>query len=86
MNLSEEIMEKAGKELADEIDFQILTSMFKEMGWTEIEFDPHVENLLAYEIHTWIKANCKGHVQSRGKRWLFENKQDAAWFILRWGE
>lgn len=83
-NVIDEAVKRAAKEMADEMDFDVLATLFKESGWTEIEFNPHVEDLLGYEIHTWMKNNLKGHYQSRGKRWLFENKEDAAWFALRW--
>lgn len=83
-NVVDEAVKRAAKEMAEEIDFQVLANLYKESGWTEVEFNPHVEDILAYKIQNWMRDTLKGHYTSRGKRWLFENKQDAAWFILRW--
>lgn len=80
----EKAVKRAAQELSDEMDFSILADLFKEIGWVEIEFDPHVESLLAYEIQNWMRDNCKGNYKSRGRRFLFELEKDAAWFQIRW--
>ena len=77
-------VERAAKEMADEIDFHVLADLYKGMGWTEIDFNPHVEDILAYEIRNWMRDNCKGSYHSRGRRWLFQDRIDAVNFVLKW--
>jgi hypothetical protein len=84
-SIEQEIINRAGKQMAEEIDFGILADLLKEIGWVEIEFEPHVESILSYEIQNWIRNNCKGLFRSRGKRFLFELEKDASWFLLKWG-
>lgn len=83
-NLEDEIAAKLAQQIADEIDWGILADIYKSVGWTELHFSPHVEDLLSYEISTWMKLNLKGHYTSRGTRWLFEKQKDATMFVLRW--
>jgi hypothetical protein len=84
-SIEQEIINRAGKQMAEEIDFGILADLLKEIGWVEIEFEPHVESILLYEIQNWMQDNCKGLFRSRGKRFLFELEKDASWFLLKWG-
>jgi hypothetical protein len=80
----EKAVKRASQELAEEMDFSVLADLFKQIGWVEVDFDPHVESILAYEIQHWMRDNCKGQYKSRGRRFLFEREQDAAWFQIRW--
>lgn len=82
--LEERLKQKLSKEIADNIDWEMLADIYKSVGWTELHFSPHVEALLAYEISTWMKSNLTGHYTSRGTRWLFEKQKDATLFVLRW--
>lgn len=70
--------------MSAEIDWQILRGLYKDVGWFELTFDPNRDAEEAASIKEWIAENCKGHVQSRGSCWLFENEQDLIWFTLRW--
>ena len=78
-------VQRAAKELADEMDFSILADLYKESGWTEIEFNPWWKEATAGAMKQWLEANCKGHRMSRGKRFLFQDKSDAINFVLKWG-
>ena len=80
----EEAVNRASKELAEEIDFDILATLYKDMGWTEIEFSPRMSQERAAEVKAWLEDNCKGFRMSRGKRFLFEEEKDAVWFSMRW--
>lgn len=80
----DEAVKRAAKEMADEIDFQVLLGLYKEIGWTEIEFNPHRTTLEVALIKEWTNANCKGHYISRSNRFLFEDEKDAMWFSMRW--
>ena len=82
--LEERILQKLSKSIADDIDWGMLADIYKSAGWTELDFSPHVEAILSYEISTWMRSNLTGHYTSRGTRWLFEKQKDATLFILRW--
>jgi hypothetical protein len=83
MNLEEEILNKAGKRMADEIDFEILCSMLKELGWRKIVLSPmNMED--SYEVDAWTARHIKGHFETMGLVWIFELEEDANWFALRW--
>ena len=80
----EKAVQQASKELADDIDFDLLANLYLEMGWTEVEFNPSRPALEAWQIREWLKTNCVGHRTSRNTRFLFERKEDATLFLLKW--
>lgn len=83
-NIIDEAVNRAAKEMAEEIDFQMLLGLYKEMGWTEITCNPHRPNWEIALMKEWTSANCKGYCMSRGNRFLFEYEKDAMWFSMRW--
>jgi len=83
MNLEEQIINDAGKAIANEIDFEILCTMLIEIGWKKIVLRPMTwEN--GYEIDEWTAKHIKGHFETMGLVWIFEDEEDANWFALRW--
>jgi hypothetical protein len=84
MTLEEKMIKKAGKELADEIDWGILSALLIESGWTKVIRKPFTSNAEAVDINDWIEKSRIGHVRSLGTVWLFEKEQDAIMFSLRW--
>ena len=83
MNLEEEILNKAGKAMADEIDFGILTEMLCELGWRKVILRPMTWEAGA-NIDAWTAKHIKGPFETMGLVWIFEQEQDANWFALRW--
>jgi len=83
MNLQEELIEKAGKRMADEIDFEVLCSMLKELGWKKIVLRPMTWED-GYELDAWTAKHVKGNFETMGLVWIFEDQEDANWFALRW--
>lgn len=81
--LEDEIIDAAGSRMAAEIDFEILSNMLIELGWTKVILKPMTweDGLL---IDHWVAQNTKGHYQTMGLVWLFEYEHDANWFKLRW--
>lgn len=80
-----DISEEAVKILQEEIDWEVLCSFLKEVGWSEVKLEwPRMTESLAHEIKEWSKANLKGHYKGRGRTWIFEKEKDASMFILRW--
>ena len=83
ISIEEDIINKAGKAMADEIDFGILTEMLCELGWRKIILSPmSTEN--SYEVDAWTAKHIKGHFETMGLVWVFEHEEDANWFALRW--
>lgn len=84
--LEDEISTAMSKEIQEEIDWEIILSMLKDMGWTQIRMDwpRRMNEGLAHEIKEWCQINLKGHYKGRYSTWVFENEKDATMFVLRW--
>jgi len=81
MNLEHEFIEKLAKDVADEIDFDILSEA---LGWTKVKLDKFVLRFRSLDMDIWCEQNCLGKFRSFGHKFLFENPRDATMFILRW--
>lgn len=81
--LQEEIINQKVKELAKEIDAQVLRSLYQELGWHEVVLSP-VTWEEGYQIDSWVESNIKNSRWTFGLVWMFENDKDAMWFKLRW--
>ena len=84
MSIEEEILNKAGKEMAREIDREVLWGMLKEIGWTRVMLDRLQDNKHAVDITYWLEENVKNPFERNGRDFIFENQKDAVNFILRW--
>ncbi len=82
-DLLEEIYEQKAKELAEEMDADILRGMLAELGWHEIILNPMTWEE-GYSIDEWVEENIKGRMWTHGLVWMFEDDKDAMWFKLRW--
>lgn len=82
-DLQDEIMAKKAKELADEMDAQILRQMLNDLGWQQVVLSS-MDMEQSYAIDQWVEDNIKGRMWSRGLVWLFEDDRDAMWFKLKW--
>lgn len=83
INISEEYINNAAESLAADIDFDVLTSLFVESGWTKVVLKPMTwEDGL--DIDGWVEKNVKGQYQTRGLVWVFKEPKEANWFKLRW--
>jgi hypothetical protein len=85
MNIEEEIIERAGKQMAQEIDREIMWGMLVDLGWTRVMLPTMGDAYMAVDIITWLEDNCKHAYERSGRDFVFENQKDANWFILRWG-
>ena len=84
MSIEEEILNKAGKEMAREIDREILWGMLKDIGWHRVILDRFTDNKHAVDITYWLEANCKNPFERSGADFIFESEVDAVNFTLRW--
>lgn len=82
-DVRDDVMDHMAKELAADIDFELLTNLFIESGWTRIVLKPMTMER-GHEIDKWIVDNCKGNHMTRGLVWVFEDTKDANWFSMRW--
>ena len=85
VDLQEEIIDRAGRELQRDIDFEIITDLLcnGKNAWTKVVLQPMtIETSDAVDL--WLLKNCKGKYNTRGLVWVFENAKDAMWFKLRW--
>ena len=81
----EDLHDVAAKLLQEEIDWEVLASCFVESGWIMIDLPKFHNNKEAVDVAEWIEQNCSGKHMKRGKTFVFQHKQDAEWFNLRWG-
>lgn len=79
----DEMFDLMAKEIAREIDEGILSTICVESGWTPVRFT-FKDNFQATDIQIWLQNECSGKYRRYGSDYLFETKQDAEWFILRW--
>jgi hypothetical protein len=84
MTLEEEMIEKAGAEMAREIDREVLWGMLQGIGWTRVMIDRLQDNTHAVDITYWLEENIKNPFERNGRDFLFEDSKDATMFILRW--
>lgn len=82
--LEQEIITGMGKQMANEIDREILWGMLEGMGWTRVMLPRLVDNNHAIDITYWLENNCKHPHERSGRDFMFESQQDANWFKLRW--
>lgn len=85
MTLEEEILDKAGKDMAREIDREVLWGLFEGIGWTRFKISRLTDNNHAIDITNWLSDNCKGQFERNGAEFLFEDSKDAVLFMMRWG-
>jgi len=84
MSLEQQLMEKMSKEIAQKIDFDILSDLLVYSGWVKIELDTLENNNNAVDVFEWLDINCKHKVSRLGRKFVFESSAEAEWFMLRW--
>ncbi len=81
--LEDQLAESMAKEISKEIDFEILSTLLCEIGWTKVVLRPMTAEHGA-EIDAWVSEYVRGNVKTLGLVWLFEKSKDATMFILKW--
>ena len=82
--MQDQIMDQAVKQMADEIDFEVLCSLLIDIGWTKVMLDTLGSNSRACDIKDWLNTECKKEYKQRGRSFVFESKDEAALFKLTW--
>jgi hypothetical protein len=83
IRLEDELVTHAAKQLSDDIDFEVISGILLEDGWSKVVLSPMTIETSA-AIDMWILKQCKGRHHTRGLVWIFERSEDAMWFKLRW--
>jgi hypothetical protein len=84
MTLEEEMIEKAGNQMAADIDREVLWGMLQALGWTRIMLPNETAMLNATLIKEWLSVNCKQSHEHHRSDFIFEDAKDANWFVMRW--
>jgi len=79
-----EYLIKMSQDLANEIDFGILSDMLSENGWTPVEFTPFTYSKQAKDIADWTEQHSMGKWRHCGVKFVFERAADATAAILKW--
>lgn len=84
MNTQEEIINQAAEQLAKEIDFDVMSTLLCESGWTKVILKPMTMER-GDNIDIWLETKCRGRNMNMGLVFLFEDARDATWFTLKYG-
>ncbi len=82
--LSDQYASMLADEIKNQIDNEIMIDMLVLGGWTKVELERLKDRYESIDIELWIDENCTGKHTKLGRTFVFEKKQDAEWFILRW--
>lgn len=83
-SMQEQIIQELASEMQSQIDFEILSNILVEYGWTKVELKNKFLPVSGIELHEWRVKNIKGRWIGNEGVWLFEDAKDANWFILKW--
>ena len=84
LTFSDELVDDLAKALQEEIDREIMLDMLVAKGWTKVELERLKDRYESIDIEIWIDENCYGKHTRLGRTYVFERKQDAEWFMLKW--
>ena len=80
-----ELAEDAARAMQEEMDWEILCRLLKEIGWTEVKLNwTDMTESYAHRVKEWCRSNMQGEYKGRGRTWVFESGKDATLFVLRW--
>ena len=83
-NLQEQLLAEKAKEMAYEIDREMLWGMLTSVGWHRVMLPVFGSTKEYTEVAEWTSVNCKNAFEYHKRDYLFEDAQDAMWFKLRW--
>ena len=95
--LEEDMLDRAGKQMTQEIDSEIISNLVFEMltkdGWTPTKVNPAFTDMGMLsgrfedwysQTAEWVHLNAQGEYRLLKGQWLFKDPRDATMFILRW--
>lgn len=84
MNLEEEIATKLSNQIAQSIDFELLSDVLIACGWHRVEIKNLLNRKRSIAILMWCNDNVKNKFKHLDNTFMFENQGDAVNFALRW--
>lgn len=91
------MLDRAGKQMAQDIDAEIINNIVIEMltkdGWTQTKVNPAYTDMGMssgrfedWYVRTgeWVQKYAQGEYRLIKGQWLFKDPRDATMFILRW--
>ena len=84
--LEDEMAKELSREMAEEVDWEIMCDIMKQLGWTEVKISwpKNMSETVAHKIKEWCRHNLTGNYKGRGQNWIFENSIDATMFVVKW--
>jgi hypothetical protein len=80
----EAALDESAKELAKDIDAQVLCQAMEDSGWHKVDFDFYKPSITKFiEVIGWIDNNCRENFRCSGSI-VFKHGEDATHFTLRW--
>ena len=74
---AESVLKELYDELKREQAFTVEARKLADQGWIKLQFHEPVDE-------QWCKENIHGNYKKYGGSWVFQDKDDAAFFILTW--
>lgn len=84
IDIKNQIADVMAKEIAAEIDFEIMSGIMTQQGWYKVKLDRFENNKHAVDIGYWVEDNAKGKFIKHGTIYVFEQEGDAVNFSLKW--
>ncbi len=83
MNIQDEYMEQVSKQMAQDIDAEVMHGVLKDCGWHEVVLK-RMHKPEKRIIEQWANDRIKNGVWTYGPVWMFKDSKEANWFALRW--
>lgn len=84
MTLEDEIIKELSTQMQSEMDFQILSDMLVQLGWTKIVLPRFYSREHSVDVLGWCEKNIKNPYERRGTVFMFQHEDDAVLFSLKW--
>lgn len=81
MNIEQQMMERVSRDIAESIDWQIISDIFTAGGWTTVMMD---KDFCETSVTEWLDVTCKNRWRRYKNHFMFKNNKDATWFVIRW--
>jgi phage host-nuclease inhibitor protein Gam len=81
MTLEEQITQNLAREMAEQMDFDILADL---LDWTRVEIPGANIEVLADAVLKWLDKHCHNEYIRHKQSFMFKDPKDASHFILKW--
>lgn len=83
--MEDNLCAKMSQQLAEEIDWELISDMLVSVGWTKITLPEFWDGRRpTLDMNNWMHNECRHHWKHRGETWVFESQEEAALFRLTW--